>query len=102
MSMGNLPESLSQAMLVGTMLVGRLGVKATVDPICASRIIEVAVLRGRRRSNPGIFQLSFTFVSSGVYLFAPNLGERTSAHTYIHIYIYIYIHTIYIYIYIYV
>ena len=26
MSIGNLPESLSQAMLVGTMLVGRLGV----------------------------------------------------------------------------
>ena len=27
MSIGDLPESLSQAMLVGTMLVGRLGVR---------------------------------------------------------------------------
>ena len=34
MSMGNVPESLSQVMLVGVMLVGRLGVYVGISRTC--------------------------------------------------------------------
>ena len=45
MSVGNFPESLSQAMLVGIMLVGRLGVAGSprVKPIWGGAVIILVI-----------------------------------------------------------
>ena len=50
---GNLPESLSQAMLVGTMLLGRLGV---VSELLENRLSRAA---GRRKTTVGFQKLVF-------------------------------------------
>ena len=78
-SIGNFPETWSQAILVGRFLVGRLGISHPAR-------------------NPGVAlpqRLSLSGRLSDVYIY---IYIYIYIHVYIHIYIYIYIHT-YIYIY---
>ena len=104
---GKLPESLSQAMLVGTMLVGRLGVHNHSEPplsVCASRsackqacmcVCVCVCVHACVTDQPMLGESCCLSESLSV-----SLSLSLSLSLYIYIYIYIHIH-IYIYIYIY-
>ena len=86
------PESLTQAMLVGTMLVGRLGVHSqNSSSLRVGRRRFRAPRAGLTRCSTCRVGPSLIYICIYIYIY-----------THIHIYIYIYISHMYIYIYIYI
>ena len=107
---GDFPESLTQAMLVGTMLVGRLGVFFGSTKHVAGLDLLVCAWT---TEGYGFIELEISNSTISTVFCQPRICMRicmyiyiyiyihTNIHTYIHIYIYIYTH-IHIYVYIYI
>ena len=102
---GSLPESLTQGLLVGKLLIGGLGVCGT-DPPC-SRAWHLATPHDIARCNYdtnhyAIHRIHRLSVSLSLYIYIyTHVYVYTCIYMYIYIHIYIYIY-MYIYIYIYV
>ena len=91
MFIGNSPESLSQAMLVGIMLVGRLGVDGSGAGSIGTAMVSLWQPR-RKSSDIYIYIYIYMYIYTYTYIYI-----------YIHMFMYIHIYMyIYIYIYIYI